>query len=410
MKVSALTSLAASSVDGTVDQLLIADISAGQSKKISRDNLLSNWDGDPNSPVVYLPNQTSFSGSVSYGGNGLRNLSHASGEEGYDNLAFGKSAGLALTTGRANILIGTDTGKALTAATVVNTYSGTLGNSGNVWVGRTIGAAANGALDTVFIGTNAGQNFTSGMDSVGIGANAAANLEGGSETVALGHGTLQHVVGSGDFATGTGHRLTAVGDMAGRFLNSLANKTSGKSSLYLGARTRSLANGAENEIVIGYDVDGGGSNTVTIGNSSILTTTLFGNLSVGNAAGDKINADGYIKSLSGFKLGTGVGLLIVDSEADNAFTIAADNGNEGANSYIRFAVDFSEQARITPSRTTFEKPIGLKGYTVATLPAGGVGDTAYVTDATAPTYLGALTGGGAVTCPVFYNGSAWVSA
>ena len=50
------------------------------------------------------------------------------------------------------------------------------------------------------------------------------------------------------------------------------------------------------------------------------------------------------------------------------------------------------------------------GYTVATLPAGTVGMRAYVTDATAPTYNGALTGGGAVTVPVFYNGSAWVSA
>lgn len=49
------------------------------------------------------------------------------------------------------------------------------------------------------------------------------------------------------------------------------------------------------------------------------------------------------------------------------------------------------------------------GYTVATLPAGNIGDTAYVTDATAPTYLGALTGGGSVVCPVFYNGTIWVS-
>lgn len=54
-------------------------------------------------------------------------------------------------------------------------------------------------------------------------------------------------------------------------------------------------------------------------------------------------------------------------------------------------------------------PVTLKGYTVATLPAGTVGMTAYVTDATAPTYLGALTGGGAVVTPVFYNGTAWVS-
>jgi len=50
------------------------------------------------------------------------------------------------------------------------------------------------------------------------------------------------------------------------------------------------------------------------------------------------------------------------------------------------------------------------GYTVATLPAGVIGMRAYVTDALAPIYLGTLTGGGAIKCPVFYNGTAWVSA
>lgn len=49
------------------------------------------------------------------------------------------------------------------------------------------------------------------------------------------------------------------------------------------------------------------------------------------------------------------------------------------------------------------------GYTVATLPTGLLGDNAFVTDATSPTYLGSLTGGGSVKCPVFHNGTAWVS-
>lgn len=52
----------------------------------------------------------------------------------------------------------------------------------------------------------------------------------------------------------------------------------------------------------------------------------------------------------------------------------------------------------------------IAGYTVATLPVGTVGQRAYVTDATTPTYNGALVGGGAVTVPVFFNGTAWVSA
>ena len=51
------------------------------------------------------------------------------------------------------------------------------------------------------------------------------------------------------------------------------------------------------------------------------------------------------------------------------------------------------------------------GYTVSGLPTGSVGMRAYVTDQTTacPVIGGSLTGSGAVTCPVFYNGSAWVS-
>jgi hypothetical protein len=56
---------------------------------------------------------------------------------------------------------------------------------------------------------------------------------------------------------------------------------------------------------------------------------------------------------------------------------------------------------------------GGTAYTVATLPTvaqgATLGDHAYVTDATSPTYNGALTGGGAVKVPVFFNGTAWVS-
>ncbi len=54
--------------------------------------------------------------------------------------------------------------------------------------------------------------------------------------------------------------------------------------------------------------------------------------------------------------------------------------------------------------------VSTDGYTVATLPAAGVaGRRTFVTDATAPIFLGALTGGGTVKCPVFDNGTAWVA-
>ena len=48
-------------------------------------------------------------------------------------------------------------------------------------------------------------------------------------------------------------------------------------------------------------------------------------------------------------------------------------------------------------------------YTVATLPAAGTqGRRSWVTDASAPVFLAAPVGGGAVVCPVFDNGTAWV--
>lgn len=58
---------------------------------------------------------------------------------------------------------------------------------------------------------------------------------------------------------------------------------------------------------------------------------------------------------------------------------------------------------------TFNSTVTLAGYTVATLPTGTVGMIAYVTDATAPTYNGTLTGGGTVKTLVFYDGTAWKS-
>lgn len=60
-------------------------------------------------------------------------------------------------------------------------------------------------------------------------------------------------------------------------------------------------------------------------------------------------------------------------------------------------------------KITNNLPQNLKGYTVAGLPVGVVGDVAYVTDALAPTFLVTVVGGGAVKAPVFYDGTNWVT-
>ena len=62
------------------------------------------------------------------------------------------------------------------------------------------------------------------------------------------------------------------------------------------------------------------------------------------------------------------------------------------------------------SGTLKAKLVVTGGSTVATLPAGVIGARYYVTDqlTSCPANGAAVTGGGTVVCPVFYNGTAWV--
>lgn len=64
---------------------------------------------------------------------------------------------------------------------------------------------------------------------------------------------------------------------------------------------------------------------------------------------------------------------------------------------------------LTGTSATFSGTVKLAGYTVATLPTGIVGMTAYVTDALAPTFGATLVGGGAVVTKAFFNGTNWVN-
>jgi hypothetical protein len=59
--------------------------------------------------------------------------------------------------------------------------------------------------------------------------------------------------------------------------------------------------------------------------------------------------------------------------------------------------------------TAFAGTVRMAAYTVATLPAAGTaGRRAYVTNALTPVSLSAVVGGGAVTVPVFDNGTTWI--
>jgi len=101
----------------------------------------------------------------------------------------------------------------------------------------------------------------------------------------------------------------------------------------------------------------------------------------------------------------------------NIFQVGTQAGSGGGN-YRDLQLITNNTSRVsidgTTGNTTFNYPViysstaRLKGYTVETLPTGTRGDTAFVTDALAPSYLVAVVGGGAIITPVFYNGTNWV--
>jgi trimeric autotransporter adhesin len=115
---------------------------------------------------------------------------------------------------------------------------------------------------------------TSGTGNVASGLQALYLNTTGAYNVATGYRAL--------YANTTGSNNIATGYQAGRYIanGSTANETS-SNSLYLGVNTKALSSGGTNEIVIGCGATGLGSNTVTLGDSSIVTTALQGNVGIG---------------------------------------------------------------------------------------------------------------------------------
>lgn len=279
----------------------------------------------------------------------------------------------------------------------------------------TMGAVATGYLDVptgyavggIFFATQdtgigavrIGQNSTAAALSVAVGI--ASNA--GTDCVAIGYGAVAQVSG-GITSVAIGKSITA--PLGSIVINNAASCT-GQNSITMGYN-------ASNNFGSSYVF--GRSATSTADNQLIIGSSLAGIMHVANVYIGSGVTDSAPKSVT-YNATGGSGTNIAGANLTLASGKATGNAAAG---YIAFQTSTvgasgstlqtnAERFRISTARVAASVPIGFKAYTVATLPAGTVGDTAYVTDATAPTYLGALVGGGAVTCLVFYNGAAWVS-
>jgi hypothetical protein len=142
--------------------------------------------------------------------------------------AVGDSSGVASTTGGYWTAVGASAGASSTTGQFWNAFgffAGRLNTTGNYWNA---------------IGANSGENNTSGNYWIALGYQAARYYSGGTTA-------------ADSFSNG----------------------------VYIGTTTKVGASGAQNEIVIGYQAEGIGSNSVVLGNDSITTTALKGNVGIG---------------------------------------------------------------------------------------------------------------------------------
>jgi hypothetical protein len=194
-----------------------------------------------------------------------------------------------------NLLIGTDTnstfaldvvGTARTTGDIsvngVNIGRGGSNRATNTITGASAGVGNTSGIDNSFFGNLSGNLNTSGQSNSFFGSSAGFSNTTGSSNIYIG-------VASGRSNTSGGSNLF-FGNSSGRFIadgttvNAISNQ-----SIYIGNVTKANANNETNQIVIGHDATGLGSNTTVIGNSSTTFGRWFGNLLIGTSTNNGTN-------------------------------------------------------------------------------------------------------------------------
>jgi hypothetical protein len=350
-------------------------------------------------------------------GGSLRNIGLGSNaldrttSTGINNFAVGYYAmGFDVITGDYNISIGYQS--------MVNASS----TSYNVAIGRfALSSITTNTSPQIAIGDSALKAVTTGSGNIGIGVSAGKAITSGRDNFILGYEALMT---STDAAS-----CIAIGTNALR---------ASQSAITYNGNQIAIGNNCMGVLTTGYENVGIGTYVMGVATTAYFNvgvgiqtfealTTGFKNSGVGISALGSCT-DAQTCSALGFGAGKGE-LGYGNTTGDNNTYLGADTTNSSANQRNYQTVIGASVRGVDASNTvTIGRPenevvytgilvpgikdVALNSYTVAQLPAASAaltGARAYVSDATAPTFLGALTGGGAVVCPVFCNGAAWVS-
>jgi hypothetical protein len=219
------------------------------------------------------------------------------------SITFSNSSGSVVTEMRNstfnNLFIGTNAGRKSTVLSNFNIQNTFIGNSCgqnnsngrfNTFVGFEC-AFSNSAGDSLTaIGTGALYANTTGSFNIAMGQGALASNTTGGLNTGLGQSALNaNTTGGNNVAVGqaslslntTGSNNIAIGVNAGRNISNGSANTITNTSIYIGENTRASADNQTNQIVIGHQTVGLGSNTTILGNSSTVTTAIYGDLLLG---------------------------------------------------------------------------------------------------------------------------------
>lgn len=287
-----------------------------------------------------------------------------------------------------------------TVSDLNNSYSGSIYIGSNVVSGSDLTSIT--SKEQTFIGADAGRNLGTpsyGLTALGHGAmkGKSGNTSGGSANTAIGANSLFDI----DQDT---FDNTAIG------YNSLLNMESGSGNVAIGARVAfnviqlqdSVVIGSNalpvgdgrNQIVIGTNAVGSGSNTVTIGNGEITDNYFTGNLtgsiddvfiagwgsvsaslaSLGGSGGDAAGDITSVVAGNGISGGASTGDATITLDTSSAHFINAVN-ELGLFSQTGSVFSTTNDLQITGSVTIGDGLLKLKEYT--TLPSVEAGGIAY---------------------------------
>jgi hypothetical protein len=243
----------------------------------------------------------------------------------------------------------------------------------------------------VAVGISALRENTTGSNNTTLGVNGLYSNTTGSSNTAIGSTAL--------FANTTGGSNTAIGQ------STLSENVNGSFNTAIGRSTLSANSTGLRNTAIGYlslSTNTTGNDNTAIGVDS-LTANLSGskNTALGQLAGRYFGTNSELTNATN-SIFLGVQTRALVNNSNNEIVIGYDAVGAGN--------DTITLGNVNIVRTVLRGVVAnTTAYTVSTLPTGARGDRAYVTDALTPTSLETLTGGGNVTCPVFYNGVNWVS-